>query len=251
MKALRLFILLLLILENGYSRDISETKSAFWSAGSTQVKEDANFGMVFTGAGFNYGMNRSFVNEKRIITLETEVGFQVLFSRKIPALDFYIKPVDMSYMFKCSSSGRALHIGPFVKLEYDYYMYPQLQSGFDYWFIRLSLGINALYRFMLLNSSFNVKFGSSVFGIVSRQPEYRDPYFFDIGIKYAIRHMHQSLAFASFNSFNTADLEIMWKKSRNSRISIGYSLKYSGYYNEPDINMISQSIKIVINKKQN
>jgi hypothetical protein len=117
------------------------TRHSFLSAGYMQAKESANFGLVFKGPGLNYGMCWNFVNDNRLITYEFEIGAGILFSRDIPALGFYLKPVDLAYMFKIPAGESNLHIGPSLKLEYNYNLYPDLQSGFDYWFTTAGIAL--------------------------------------------------------------------------------------------------------------
>jgi hypothetical protein len=91
---------------------------------------------------------------------------------------------------------------------------------------------------------------SSVAGFISRQEAYRDPYFYDIGFKYAIKHLHQDLYLGSFDDFNVTCLEILYKPDNNQRFTFGYFLKYSGFYNEPRITILNQGVKLIISKKQ-
>jgi hypothetical protein len=225
-------------------------RRSFLSVNYLQVKESANFGLVFKGAGFDHGMTWSLDNDKTRMIYEYELGLGILFSREIPALGFYLKPVDFAYIFKLRVHNSLLHIGPDLRLEYNYNLYPDLQSGFDYWFTNLSLGINVMYDFNYANSAFYIKLSSSVAGFTSRQPGYRDPYFYDLGVKHAIRHLNQDLTFGSFNRYNSTNLEIRWKPKPDSRLTFGYVLKYSGYFMSPEITMLSHGIKLIVNKKQ-
>jgi hypothetical protein len=142
-----------------------------------------------------------------------------------------------------------LYIGPDLKFEYNYTLYPQLQSGFDYWFTNFSLGLKAHYAFNYQSSAFQIALSSSLAGFTSRQPDYRDPYFFDIGFKFAVRDLHQKLVFGSFEKYNTTDLEILWKPVSKSRLTFGYEFRYAGYYQAPEIKKVSHSIKILFSKK--
>jgi hypothetical protein len=251
MKEFKLIIFLLLIFTLGKAQDKTFTRNSFFTAGYNQINEDANFGLVFRGPGLNYGMTWNSANEKRSFTYEYELGAGILFSREIPALGFYLKPIDLAYLFKMPIAGESLYLGPIMKMEYNYDLYPDLQSGFDYWFTNLSFGIGALYDFNYKNSSFRIKLNSSVAGFVSRQETNRNPYFYDIGFKYAINHLHQDLYFGSFDDFNVSGLEILCKPDINSRITFGYFLKYSGYYHDPQITILNQGVKLIISKKQN
>jgi hypothetical protein len=250
-KESTMILLLLLVFNPGSAQDNSFTRNSFFTAGYSQINEGANLGLVFTGPEINYGMTWNIKNEKRLITIGYESGVGIEFSKNIPALSFYIKPAETAYMFRIPDLKNSLYIGPSLKFEYDYSLYPQLQSGFDYWFTNFSFGLKAQYDFRYRSSSFHIAANSSLAGFISRQPVNRDPYFFDLGLKYAIRNLHQDLSVGSLNKFNTTNLEVLWKPVPDSRLLIGYSFRYSRYYQSPELIIVSHSIKILINKKNN
>lgn len=250
MKTIKLILFLLITSTTLSAQDKDFSGSSFMSAGLHQIKEHANFGMVFKGPELNYGMAWDFNKVNTRITYEYELGLRILFAREIPALGVYLKPVDFGYMFAIPVENGNLHVGPSLKCEYNYNLYPDLQSGFDYWFTNFSLGINAFYGFNYKTSSFSIEFNSQFIGFTSRQPAYRNPYFYDLGFKHAINHLHQDLTFGFLNKFNTSSFEVLWKSKSNSRITIGYIFKYSGYYKNPEIIMASHNIKFIINKMQ-
>jgi hypothetical protein len=251
MKEHKLILLLLLIFTLCSAQNKTFTRNSFFTAGYNQIHEGANFGMVFTGPAINYGMTWNIKNDKRMITCGYELGVGIHFSEKIPALGFYLKPAGIAYMLRIPGLKSSLYLGPALKFEYNYNLYPQLQSGFDYWFTNFSFGLNAQYDFKYRSSSFQIAANSSLAGFISRQPDYRDPYFFDLGLKYALRDLHQDLSFGCLNKYNTINLEILWQPDPGSRFSIGYSFRYSGYYQSPEISMVSHSIKFLIHKKNN
>jgi hypothetical protein len=249
MGKLRCVLLLSLIINSVYSQNIRE-KTSFLETGSQQIKERANFGLVFHGPSVNYGMNWKFLNDNRLINIESELGISILFSKSIPGLGFYLKPVDFSYLLKINLRDKPFYVGPSLKLEYNYNLYPDLQAGFDYWFARNYIGVSSSYRIDINQSILLVKFTSSLFGLVSRQPEYRNPYFYDLGIGHAVRHLHQDLTFGSFSRFYSCNLELLLKQRKDSRFNFGYVFEYAGFYKAPQISIVNHSIKLIINKKQ-
>jgi len=249
MKTSIISILLLVFFLPGSAQENAVSRYSFFSTGFSQVKEAANFGLVFSGPVINYGMTWNIRNEKRMITCGYELGVGIPFSKNIPALDIYLKPINVAYMFRFPVLHSRLYIGPDLKFEYNYTLYPQLQSGFDYWFTIFSLGLKAHYAFNYQSSAFQIALSSSLAGFTSRQPDYRDPYFFDIGFKFAVRDLHQKLVFGSFEKYNTTDLEILWKPVSESRFTFGYEFRYAGYYQAPEFKKVSHSIKILFSKK--
>lgn len=246
MKALKLTLLLSFFHSFLFSQTNEVNRNSFLSTGLIQIKEGANFGLVFKGPEINYGMTWYFVNDARLITYEYELGLETPFTKGIPALGAYLKPVDIAYMFKLPGS---LYTGPSLKFEYQYNLYPDLQSAFDYWFTNFSFGVNTQYDFKYKKSSFRVKLNSSLLGFVSRQPDYRGPYFYDIGFAFAIRHLHQDLRFETVNNYSTSNLEIQWKPKPGYDITFGYELSYSRYSRSPEITLVNHSLKLIFNKK--
>jgi hypothetical protein len=241
-------ILLFVGISTIYSQNYGLVKSSSLSISNSQIKESANFGFVFKGGGFSYEINRSWTNDKRMITYENDFGVDILSSHGIGALGFNLKPIDIGYLFKLPVSQNSIYIGPTLKGEYNYFLYPDLQSGFDYWFTNYSLGFRSVFDVNLQRSNFQIKLNTSLLGLSSRQPAYRDPYFFDLGVGFALEHLHQNLTFGSLNSYNTSNMEIIWRPKQNSKLSFGYALTYKGYYGSPQISMFNQTFKLIFNK---
>lgn len=249
MKPFVFSMLLMLLFLKSSGQENVVYRSSFFSSGFSQVKEAANFGLVFSGPVVNYGMIWNSRNEKRMITFGYEFGVGIPFSKSIPALDIFLKPIDVAYMFRVPGLHNRLYMGPGLKFEYNYTLYPQLQSAFDYWFTNFSLGLNVNYSFNYQKSAFQIMLNTTLAGFTSRQPIYRDPYFYDIGFKHAVRHLHQNLVFQSLDKYNTTELGILWKPARESIFTFGYEFRYSGYFHAPEIQRLSHKIRIIISKK--
>ncbi len=249
LKDFPLIILLLLFFTHGSAQDKAFFRNSFYTAGYNQVNEGANYGLIFRGPGINYGMTWINYNDQSYLTYEYELGVGIMFSKQIPALGFYLKPVDIAYLLKMPLADEKLYLGPLIKLEYNYELYPDLQSGFDYWFTNLNLGIGAMYDLNLRKSSFLIRLNSSVIGLLSRQEAYRDPYFYDIGFKYAVKHLHQDLYLGTFDDYNVSTFEVLFRPDSKSGLTFGYFLKYSGYFHDPRITILNQGVKLTITKK--
>jgi len=250
MKSATATTLLLFFVLCGFSQESTKPWKSHLSSGLFQVKEHANFGLVFKGAGFQYGIGRDFGTERGIITFGSEAGVSILFSRQIPGLGFYLKPFDVAYLFEIPLKNNRLLIGPAAMLEYNYNLYPDLQAGFDYWFTNFSAGVAARYDFRVNESDLRLSLNTSLAGFISRQPDNRGPYFYDIGFKHAVRHLHQDLTFGLAGDYNVTSIEIQWKPAPNSRLTYAYTVKYSGFYGNPEISMLNHSIKLIFNRKQ-
>lgn len=247
-KSISLLFFSFLIFMAAKAQEKKVISQSYFSGGLKQIKESANFGLVFKGPNMIYGHYWESSKNNRIFSIENQIGVCIPFSKGIPALDIYFKPAEISYMFSTNKKN-SFTIGPLVKLEYNYTLYPQLQSAFDYWFTNFSLGVNTRYNFTLANQSVNARLKFSLCGFTSRQPKSRNPYFYDIGFKHAFRHLNSGFEFSSLDKFNTTDFELSWKPKPASRITWAYCFNYSGYFEAPEISMISHNIKLTFNPK--
>lgn len=248
-----IFILLMLNFVNGFAQNDSlgnkRNHTNSFNLGFKQIKEDANFGLVFTGPVIKYGYNYKCENYNRLIEIDNEFGLGTLFTRKIPGIDFYLKLLETSYLFKKTANNAQFLIGPYIKMEYNYNLYPDLQSGFDYWLSNYSAGINSAYYFKVFSLPANIKFKTSLFGFVSRQPENRNPYFYDLGLGHAIKHLNSDLNFVFINKFNSTNFEIQLRFKEQSRYIWSYNFDYYGFTDNPKVFVLVHSIKLEINRK--
>lgn len=224
--------------------------NSYFSTGFKQIKESANFGLVFSGPALHYGHSLAFLNNNRIILLENEAGASIPFSKGIPALSIYLKPAEVSWLFTNKKINKHFSAGPMLKLEYDYTLYPQLQSAFDYWFTNFSMGLNSSYGIPFANHTLIARLKFSLIGFTSRQPAYRNPYWYNIGFLHAIRHLNSGLNFSMPDKFNTTNFELTWEPRSGSRFLWTYCFSYSGYYNDPSLSIMKHSIRLTRNKKK-
>lgn len=219
-------------------------RSSFLRVEAQEVKEDANFGLVFRGAGISYGMRWENKTDKKLLFIEYDLGVKFMFSRGIPGIGFYLKPIEVSQMFGVSLKGKRLYFGPFFKAEYNYFLYPDLQAGFDYWLSHFSIGPNLSYSFGCKNSLITLNAGTTILGLTSRQPFIRNPYYYDLGFKHALKHLHQDIRFGSFNRFNSTRIELLWQPNPEKEFGLGYALNFTGYYRAPVFAQFCHSLKL-------
>ena len=210
-----------------------------------QIKEELNYGMVFHGPGLGYAYAAQWQNDKNRIQYEGRITLSTPLTRGIIAASFNIVPVRMDYLFK-SGSEKAFSIGPYFTMEYNYELYPDLQSGYSYWFTHFSLGGVLSYSFDVKQHQFDLLFHTTLLGFTSRNPVYDDPYFFDLGLGYVLGYLHQDFQFGSLNHYNQSELEIRWKPKNMSRLAFEYAFQYYGYFDEPKLTMLNQSVKLII-----
>lgn len=247
MKNIKLIgITLLLVAAFGTDAACQQIKSKEQSLSLNflQVKEGLNYGLVFRGPGLQYGRYWQWENESQIIGYQADGGLCFTESRGIIGFNLHLMPVRASYLRKIGTAKK-LSLGLSITGEYNWQMYPDLQSGYSFWFTHFSLGGMASYPFEAGENRFVLKLHTSLLGITSRPPEERDEYFFDLSFWDVVRFLHQDFQFGSWNSFNQTGLEIKWQPKPSSRLAFAYGLNYYGYYEKPRITLFDQSVGII------
>ena len=170
-------------------------------------------------------------------------------SHDVVGMSFNVVPVRFDYLFK---TGKQEHIaiGPYFIADYNYQMYADLQSGYTMWFTNFNLGGSLNYSSGIKKSQLELLFHTTILGLTSRTQEYDDPYFFDLSFGYAVGDVHQDLQFGSWNMYNQSELEVRWRPKEDSRLAYAYTLQFYGYFDEPKLTILNQSVKLMILPKK-
>ena len=214
-----------------------------------QIKEEMNYGLVFRGLGLGYSYLANWQNDKRMIVYEGRFYVNFPMTRDIVGMSYNVVPVRFDYLFKIGEENKFC-LGPYFIAEYNYQLYPDLQSGYSFWFTNFSLGGALKYSFDIKKSKLDLFFHTTVMGLTSRQPVYDDPYFFDLGFDHALKYVHQEMQFGSWNLYNQSELEVRWRPKEDSRLAYAYTIQYYGYFDEPKLTILNQSVKLMILPKK-
>lgn len=198
-----------------------------------QIKESQNGGHVFTGSQLQYAHEWTWESSETVSTLKSQIGAGAVFSRGILGVNFHLMPAEWLYKWNVAPS---LFIGTVLAADYNYQLYPELQSGVSYWFSQFSAGLAAEYRFQALENNWRVMGTTSLLGLTSRPPEVRSPYFFDLGFGEALRYLHQNIGFGSVNQFSRTRFEVQWQANNtgnNEPIRLSYTFDIDAYFYLP------------------
>jgi hypothetical protein len=213
------------------------------------IKDQVNYGLVFRGPGLGYAYSAQWQTTQRLLAYEGRFSLSFPITRGILAGSFNVVPVKLDYLFNLGPEK--LFIGPYFIAEYNYETYPDLQSIYSFWFTNFSLGGAVKYSFNLEKNLFDISLHSILLGFTSRNPIYDDPYFGDQGFAYAVKFVHQDLTFGSWGRYNQTEIEIRWQPKSGSRLAYAYSFQYYGYYDDPRLTMLNQTLKLIILPKKN
>lgn len=229
--------------ESGYTQAIKTTENKL-SVDFMQIEESLNYGLVFTGQGIGYDYSIQWENPKRIINYSAGIGFNFLQTRKIAAANLHLSPVRFSWLFKSRTDG-SFAIGPYFIADYNYQVYPDLQSGYSFWFTHLSIGGSMQYSFKIKQEAFKVLAETRLTGVTSRPIKYVDPYFFDLDVGYVLRSVNRDYNLGSLYDYNHSKVELRWQNKPDSRLAFSYTFVYRGYFNEPQFTMIDHRLSII------
>ena len=233
----------LLITPSIFSQEAHTLRTTYFSADFLQIKESANYGLVFRGPSIRFGMNWMLSRNNDFIFYEYNLGLGAPLSKGIIGINFCLKPVETAYLWKLPWEKSTTGIGPSLKMEYNAQSYPDLQSGYNFWLTHYSLGLSANTFFTVNNSLIKIRLFTSLFGLTSRTEEYTDPYFFDIGFGEVIMDSHRNFKLTTVQEFNNTTIEIRFQRRNSSRFSLSYVMEYSAYSKYPEIRLLNQSIR--------
>jgi hypothetical protein len=212
-----------------------------------QIKEGLNFGLVFSGPQFSYNQDWIWEKENSEWQMGTKIGAGILFSHEIPGICATFIPLEFKYYRKIA--GIPLQLGFYASPEYRYQLYPDLQSGFDYWLSILSIGPSLKYQQAFSNIHLDAELNTSLFGFTSRPDDYRDPYFYDLGFTYAVKHLNSEFQSGSLGTFNRTKLTVAISSKKIPQLRIAYQFEYLGYYQEPRYSITGHGISIIFKPK--
>jgi hypothetical protein len=214
------------------------------------IKDQLNSGLVFRGPGLGYDYSAQWQNEKRIMSYEGRFCFSAPMSKGIVGMSLNLVPVRFDYMFKAGPDAK-VHVGPYAIAEYNYETYSDLHSGHAFWFSHYSLGLAISDWFRAKKSRIDLSLHATALGLTSRSPELDDIYFFDEGLGVMMGNLHQDMQFGSWDRYLQAEFEARWTPKEDSRLAYAWSFQYYGYFKEPTLTMMNNTLKLIFLPKKN
>jgi len=250
MRVLGLIFLLIILSVQIFAQDSFGNRTTYFSAGLVQIKESANYGLVFRGPALNIGMNWNILHGNQIFFYEFQFELAAPMSKGVVGEHTNIKPVEFAYAWQIHSGQFDLKIGPALKMEYKLEYYSDLQSGYNYWLTSYTMGLSAFALVPVKKSTVRLRFFNSLAGFASKNEIYDDPYFFDPGFGEIMKDFHSDFKFVTLGSFNNTSFEVRFKISDSSRMTVSYVFDYCVHMKSPDVKYLNQSIRLNFNSKK-
>lgn len=218
-----------------------------FSADFSQIQEALNNEMVFSGPALTINYNYYNVNDNAFI-IKSGIGVGILFNRGIIGVSANLTPIDIFYGFETEIfESVKTYIGPKLHVGYNVQIYPDLQSGLDYWATNINLSPAAMLDIPYDDDIIRVEAAVSVFGLLSRTPQGRNPYFFSLNFFDIMEDLHSDMEAGSLNKFLHTTLSADFPVDGSGSWVLGYGLDYFTYFDEPGINLLNHSVKLRYN----
>ena len=207
-----------------------------------QLKDKFNYGLVYNGLnlGVRYSLEKEF--ENAAFAYSPEISFGANFNKGI-GLSWGFVPIDVFYGYKINSSEtKPFTMGANLLFNYNWQLYPELQSGHMFWFTSIELGPQGILILPLKGRKIKITFSNSLVGFTSRPDFVTESSYYSLGISDFVTNGHKNLQFGSYNYFNHTDIEIELLNKRNKRFSLAYEFEYYGYYEVPKLSYLSHAL---------
>jgi len=230
---------------NLYSQDNSPgtnpTHTLSFKAQYIQIKDEFNYGLVFSGPNLVVGYSFSRITDKDILMYAPEIAFGGVFN-KGAGFAWRFKPIDIFYGRNITT--KQITIGGYVATDYQWQQYSELQGGRLFWFSTIEIGPRIQYVLPYKSGILNIDFSNSLAGFTSRPEVSTETYYYDFSFSEFISVAHQDLTFGSFNLFNRTKFGVAIAPNSWRHLKIGYNFEYFGYYKEPTLSFICHSINL-------
>lgn len=246
MIAKRLLFLLILLQTSQIlrSQDFGLMRSMNFTLDYIQIKESLNYGLVFNGPIFRFSFRKSWEIDKKELIYDGSLGFGPLSTRGMLGLNFRVKPVDLLFNVYKKNRKISYMAGPWLKMEYNYQLYPHIHSGYSFHYTNYTVGFGLTGRLQTDDVYIRLNWKNSVFGLVSRPPLYRNPYFFELDLGTYFKDQHDVFKPGSYDMYNNTLVEVLFVRPGHPRLGYAYTFEYFTYRKEPKLKALSHSFTL-------
>ena len=214
-----------------------------FGAGFFQVKDGKNYGLVFNGGMLNTSFMLRGHHGNHLYDYRVDFGFGPSFAKGIAGINIKLNLVNMDYCFRLAGNNSfSLYLGPYLGLNYQFQLYPELHSGHLLWFTFYDLGPRLILEADLWEQHFRFSFSGAVLGLVSRPVEMNEVYYYSLKVSDIIGKLHSNFKGGSIDVMNHIDFETEWKIPGSVKSSLAYRLEYQYYRPQASLDYLSHTI---------
>lgn len=216
-----------------------------------QIKDEFNYGLVVNGMNVGFGYELEKMNQQRLFSYGTELALGLGYGKGF-ALNGHIKPFDFYYGMKLNEASK-VYLGAYSAANYQWQLYPELQSGHMFWFSSLELGPRLHATVQLGNRSINLSASNSLAGLSSRPALSTEQYFYSLKLADFLGNPHSNISFGSFNVMNHTNLKIELPNGKGKRLKLAYEFDYLAHYQATRVDYLTHTLKLswTLGKLQN
>lgn len=207
----------------------------------SQIKDQINYGLVFSGLnlGGSYSLEKATQNYLFIYTPEINSGIN--FNKGI-GLAFSFTPVDLFIGRNLSiKKSRPFVFGAYTSVDYNWQLYPELQSGHMNWFTTIEFGPQIIFYLPIKKRDFKIMISNSLAGFTSRPQQETESYFYSLRFSDFVSNAHSNFQFGTYNIFNHTNIVVELLPDQKS-FSMAYEFEYFGYFKAPKLSYINHSL---------
>ncbi len=207
-----------------------------------QVKDKFNYGLAHSGLNLNLGYAFVRTTDKNTISYSPDLAFGANYKQGV-GLAWHFRPIDLYYGINLTHDNtKIIILGPYFATNYNWQLYPELQSGHMFWFTSIEAGPRLLATIPFKSKIFKLTVTNSLAGWTSRPRPATETYFYSLQFSDFVNNAHSDLTFGSYDRFNHTILEIDMLPKQGKRLSLGYQFEYFGYFHDPKLSYLSHSL---------
>lgn len=244
-RIFRLLLLLLLFPSYLFAQEVEiSNHSIYFKTQFNQIKDVFNYGLVNRGVTLSGGYSFEHSSVKNSLIYSPDFSFGSNFNKGIGA-SLSFQPVNLFYGFRINPGTETMwFLGPYVSANYQWELYPQLQSGQMFWFSTFETGPELKWDMPINHRTFKFMLSCSLIGWASRPEMATEKTFYSFEFTDFVKNAHSNLSFGSSRLFNHTNLEIQMMNNPEKKLSFAYEFEYFGYYRSPKFNNIIHSINL-------
>ena len=208
----------------------------------SQTSDELNNHMVFAGPELLLRYRARSVTETSLTQLSSGLGAGVLFNRGILGLSARLDATEFLYALPVlRGSSFRTYAGAKGLLAYHLQLYPDLQSGHDFWLTQLSLSPALVIEG---RAGMRLAASATVLSAVSRTPRDRNPHAFSLALGDILGDMHSDFRLAGPSRLMHLALSAEYPLAASGDWALRYSLDYWSYDGDADLEMLSHGLAL-------
>lgn len=215
-----------------------------FSLALSQVKDDFNYGLVYSGINLSAEYQYSSVTKKEYFEYLSRIYFGANYNKGI-GITFGAIPGHLFYGVNVKQDNiNSIFVGGFLNANYNWQLYPELQSGHMFWVSSLELGPEIKYILRTGENNVKICLRNSLAGFVSRPSPNTETHFYTLNFYDFVVNANKNLKFGSLNLFNHTMLEVEYNNLSWTSISLNYKFDYFIYNISPGIKFLNHSLAV-------